>query len=98
MVQPINSAERFFDPVVTAGAAPKHTAEGHEHCAYYNGQEVPGDFRIECEHGEPAWGGFYSEDFMMEIRVACHQLIAEYDRIVRENPSPLIENLRELTR
>jgi len=80
MVEPIASAEVFPDVVVTPPVAPKHTAEGHENCAYYTRN------RLECGHGEEAAGGFYSEDFLRELKHEVHLLIGVLDKIQIQRP------------
>lgn len=78
MVEPIASGEIFPDVVVTPPVAPKHTEEDHENCTYYG--------RLECSHGRESAGGFYSEDFMNELRHETHLLIAVLDKIQIQRP------------
>lgn len=73
MVEPIASGEVFPNVVVKPPVAPKHTAEGHERCAY---PTVEG---LECEHGLSAGGSFYSEDYIKELKPLIHRLIGFID-------------------
>jgi hypothetical protein len=56
--------------------APKHTATGHEACVYYYD---PGRDPIQCVHDMEAAGGFYSEDFVRELRMTVHRVIGFVD-------------------
>lgn len=73
-MEPIPSGEVFPNVELTQGEAPRHTQPEHEACAYYG--------ELECTHGAPSAGGFYSEDFVNDLRAAVHELIGFMDKNV----------------
>jgi len=77
MVEPIKSAEKFGHVTTSLGEAPKHTVEGHETCAYYADHRGDDPDEILCPHGVAAFGAFYSEDLLNEIRRQFHPLLSE---------------------
>jgi len=72
-MEPIQSGEIFPNAVLKQGEPPPHTVEGHAGCAYYPKANP------QCEHGEVAAGGFYSEDYVRELKQTLHPLIAFID-------------------
>lgn len=90
MVQPIESEERLGSAEVGAPTAPKHTAEGHESCAYYPG------FKPTCTHDEMANGAFYSEDYVREIKQAAHQVLGLLDGLGHSRTPTFFEAVEQL--
>lgn len=110
----IKSAETVATPSMSPSEAPRHTAPGHEHCAYYFDMEdfrrqfqskiigeqlSPLEIQISCPHGATLDGAVYSEDFVNELRRLSHRLLG---RIGSGGyfgvEDPDIETLRELTK
>lgn len=100
MVEEIKSQQVFGDASVTPGEPPKHTATGHERCAHYlTIPEVENGFLV-CPHDQQAWGGFYSEDYVREIRIAAQKVISRIDQMMPPKlwKHAYVEQLRELTK
>jgi len=93
MVEQIPSGEVFGDATATLGEAPKHTKVGHELCAYYEPRDGYGPFV--CPHDQEAFGAFYSEDLLKEIKLVAHQLIGAIDKGKLDERA--LEDLRQLT-
>lgn len=72
-MEPILSGEVFPHAVLKQGDPPQHIVDGHLSCAYYPKANP------QCEHGEVAAGGFYSEDYVRELKQTLHPLIAFID-------------------
>ena len=84
MVEQIPSGEAIGDASLSLGEAPKHTQDEHIKCAYYlttmradPGGGHPAEAGLRCPHGAWAEGAFYSEDWVLQVRVAMQKLTVE---------------------
>ena len=88
-MESINSGVKFGNVQTTQGEPPKHTAPGHEHCAYYIDADTEGGLdtiTMRCPHGQFAEGAFYSEDHVNAIRTHSHRLIGHLDSLLSNAP------------
>ena len=102
-MESINSEQKIGIAQLKRGEAPKHNAAGHEMCAYYNPitetWTVKTPVPLICEHGMPATGAFYNEDYIRRLRQISHQIISTSDSmVVQKDLRKLVDELRELTR
>lgn len=89
-MESIGSGEVFPNVELSVGEAPKHTQEGHENCAYSWVDDV-----MLCEHGKSVLaGGFYSEDYIRDVKHQVHKAIAFIDRYVEFNVKSWSQNAR----
>jgi len=102
MVEPIQSREVFGNVSASLGDAPIHTANGHKQCAYYipppelSDDPITESKWLQCPHGREADGAFYSEDYIKELKLACHRLLHELDTS-RSFTTTAVEDVRKLT-
>ena len=77
MVEPIKTGEVFGKATATLGDRPKHVDDDHLTCAFYDASADSDDRATElyCPHGTMAFGAFYNEDFLWQLRTTSHNLI-----------------------